>query len=490
MNAKQLKDSILQYAMQGKLVSQNPNDEPASKLLQRITNEKERLIKEGIIKKEKPVSPIVEEEILYDIPSSWEWVRLKNLGYITSGGTPKTSEQSFWTNGDIVWITPSDMGKNKSKFLSNSSRKITLEGLNNSSAQLIPKNSIVYSSRAPIGHINIMECDYATNQGCKSVTPLLIDLAFLYYALIYMTPEIQKKASGTTFKEISGTVFSETLIPLPPLNEQVQIVKKIEQLLLKVEEYEVAYSNVTKLNNEFPMDLEKSILQYAMQGKLAEQDINDEPAQGLIEKIQLEKERLVKEKVIKKEKPLPPITEEEIPFDIPSSWEWVRLGDISTKIHYGYTASAAVKGNVRLLRITDIQNNSVNWEDVPYCSIDENKLESMLLKERDILIARTGGTIGKSFLIKEVTECSVFASYLIRVQLLSQISEDFISYYLRSPLYWNQLIEMSAGTGQPNVNAQNLKLLLVPIPPLEEQYKIVTAIEQMLFVKNKLSGLD
>lgn len=226
--------------------------------------------------------------------------------------------------------------------------------------------------------------------------------------------------------------------------------------------------------------LKDSILQYAMQGKLVTQNPSDEPASKLLKRITAEKELLIKEGIIKKEKSLSPIMEEDIPFDIPDSWEWVRLGDISTKIHYGYTASASSNGNAKLLRITDIQNNSVFWDEVPYCTIDDNKLKSLLLQERDILIARTGGTIGKSYLIQEIDRCSVFASYLIRVQLLLNIFEVFISYYLQSPLYWTQLIEMSAGTGQPNVNAQNLKLLLVPLPPFEEQKRIVAKIEKLI----------
>ncbi|WP_214691584.1 MULTISPECIES: restriction endonuclease subunit S [unclassified Exiguobacterium] len=226
---KRLEKSILHYAIQGKLVNQDTSDEPASKLLKQISEQKEQMIKEKIIKKEKSLPPITEEEIPFDIPETWAWVRLKNIGIITSGGTPKTAVPDYW-NGNITWITPSDMGKNKnSKYLSTSDRVITSQGLSNSSAQLIPKNSIVYSSRAPIGHINIMTTDYATNQGCKSFSPILVDVEYIYYALKVMTPYLQKKASGTTFKEISGTTFGLSLIPLPPLQEQSRIVKAIEK---------------------------------------------------------------------------------------------------------------------------------------------------------------------------------------------------------------------------------------------------------------------
>lgn len=227
-----LENSILHYAMQGKLVEQDPSDEPAVDIVKHIREEKEKLVKEKVIRKEKDLPPICSEEIPFDIPKNWEWVRLRELGLVISGGTPKTSVLEYWDENGLLWITPSDMGKNKGKYISASARKISTTGLKSSSAQSIPANSLVYSSRAPIGHINIVKETFSTNQGCKSIHPLqgYINLEYLYYALKFMTPWIQKKASGTTFKEISGTVFSESLIPLAPIEEQKKIVSKIEEL--------------------------------------------------------------------------------------------------------------------------------------------------------------------------------------------------------------------------------------------------------------------
>ena len=492
MNAKHLKDSILQYAIQGKLVHQDPNEETASELLNRIAEEKQHLVKAGLVKKEKPLPPISEGEIPFDIPESWKWVRLGDVLEIARGGSPRPINAYLTDSKDGVnWIKIGDTEKG-GKYISSTNQKIIREGMKKS--RYVKKGDFLLSNSMSFGRPYILNIDGCIHDGwlVLSQDREIFYRDYLYYLLssTMVFNQFSSIVSGAVVNNLNSDKVKITLVPLPPLEEQKRIVAKIEELMPYVDQYDNAYLKVEKLNKEFPDAMQKSILQYAMQGKLIEQYSNDEPVQQLIEKIQIEKEQLIKDKIIKKETPLTSITEEEIPFDIPSTWQWVRLGDISTKIHYGYTASAADKGNAKLLRITDIQNNLVNWGDVPYCSIDEKKLESMLLKERDILIARTGGTIGKSFLIKEVNERSVFASYLIRVQLLSQISEDFISYYLRSPLYWNQLIEMSAGTGQPNVNAQNLKLLLVPIPPLEEQFRIVTAIEQMLLVKNKLNSLD
>mgnify|MGYP000003154689 CR=1 FL=1 len=235
--------------------------------------------------------------------------------------------------------------------------------------------------------------------------------------------------------------------------------------------------------------LKDKILQLAIQGKLVPQDENDEPASILLEKIKAEKDQLIKDKVIKKEKPLPEISEEEIYMDIPKSWIWTKMGDISKKIHYGYTASAEENDTgVRLLRITDIQNNKVNWNTVPYCTIEESKLDSCKLENNDILIARTGGTIGKSFIVKNVECTAVFASYLIRIKILDNINEDYIKLFLESTLYWRQLQEKSKGTGQANVNAVSLSNLIIPLPPLEEQKRIVAKVDELFELIDELDN--
>ena len=231
-----LKSTVLDLAMRGKLVEQDPHDEPASVLLEKIKAEKEQFIKEGKIKKSKSLPPVTDDEKPFDIPDSWEWVRLGNIGTITAGGTPKTSEKSYWKNGNIPWITPAVMSnlQDEAVFNINSQLKyINNLGLEKSSAHLIPKNSLVVSSRAPIGYVNIVPFEYTTNQGCKSVSLYnCISIKFLYFAIKRSVPDMNKRASGTTFKEISGTKFGQTIIPLPPLEEQNRIAKKIAELLI------------------------------------------------------------------------------------------------------------------------------------------------------------------------------------------------------------------------------------------------------------------
>uniref|UniRef100_UPI001FA8A13B restriction endonuclease subunit S n=1 Tax=Lacrimispora amygdalina TaxID=253257 RepID=UPI001FA8A13B len=233
--------------------------------------------------------------------------------------------------------------------------------------------------------------------------------------------------------------------------------------------------------------LKNSILQMAVQGKLVPQDPNDEPASVLLERIRTEKERLIKEKKIKKEKNSSVIFRgsdnlpyADLPFDVPEGWVWVRLNDVAANIHYGYTASAQPTGNAKLLRITDIQNNVVCWRDVPFCEPMESEYATYGLSNRDIMIARTGGTIGKSYIVRNLEGRAVFASYLIRVIPLESIYEEYLKVFLETPFYWEQLKSYSMGTGQPNVNGQSLKKLVLPLPPLAEQRRIVARIEELL----------
>ena len=240
-----IKAKILDLAIRGKLVPQNPNDEPASILLDRIRAEKEELIKQGKIKRDRRESVIfrgednsyyekiggeircIDSEIPFDIPDSWTFVRLKHIGEIIGGGTPKTNNPDFW-DGSIAWITPADLSGYESMFISTGSRNITEAGLKGSSAQLMPAGSVLYSSRAPIGYVAIASNPIATNQGFKSIVPYIADMnQYLYFCLKARTDTIIQRATGTTFKEISGSQMAKTIIPLPPLTEQIHIAQMI-----------------------------------------------------------------------------------------------------------------------------------------------------------------------------------------------------------------------------------------------------------------------
>ena len=245
--------------------------------------------------------------------------------------------------------------------------------------------------------------------------------------------------------------------------------------------------------------LKNSILQWAIQGKLVPQDPNDEPASVLLDKIRQEKERLINEKKIKRDKNASIIyrgednsyyekmlatgevkcIDEEIPFEVPQGWEWERWGNIAQTIQYGYNAPALEHGIIKMVRISDIQENCVLWDNVPYCQIDENDIETYLLKVNDILFARTGGTVGKSFLVEEVPERAIYAGYLIRTRYSSLLNPHYMKSFMESQLYWEQLKNGTIATAQPNCNGKTLAKMLLPIPPTKEQERIVEKLTQL-----------
>ena len=239
--------------------------------------------------------------------------------------------------------------------------------------------------------------------------------------------------------------------------------------------------------------LKNSILQWAIQGKLVPQDPNDEPASVLLERIRAEKARLVKEKKIKKDKNESIIyrgednsyyekflatgeikcIDEEIPFEIPQGWEWERWGNIALSIQYGYNAPALERGDIKMVRISDIHDNVVQWENVPFCNIEACDIDTYLLKENDILFARTGGTVGKSFLVQSVPEPAIYAGYLIRTRYSQELCPQYLKAFMESQLYWEQLKSGTIATAQPNCNGKTLGRMLLPIPPKAEQSRLV-----------------
>ena len=230
--------------------------------------------------------------------------------------------------------------------------------------------------------------------------------------------------------------------------------------------------------------LRQKILDLAIRGKLVPQDPNDEPASVLLERIKAEKERLIKEGKIKRSKKTAKTSDtphyENVPFEVPKGWVWTTINTISKSILYGVSESAKTNGKYRLLRITDIQNNSVLWNSVPYTDFDENKAKSYLLSDGDILFARTGATVGKSYLIQGLTEEAIYASYLIRVQTYDAVLPQYLKFYFESGYYWEQIEQRSVGVGQPNVNGTILGNLHVPIPPIHEQFRIVSELSKWM----------
>ena len=248
-----LRELVLQLAVRGRLVPQDPNDEPANKLVVELTVSKERLLRKKIISKSRYPSGVSIELKPFEVPKTWQWFRMSDVGAIVGGGTPKSSEPSFWSDGqDIPWLTPADMRRQSSHYILRGARDITSEGLNRSSAQMLPAGSVLFSSRAPIGYVGIAANPLSTNQGFKSCVPYIPAMSdYLYVFLKYAGPEIDKQATGTTFKEVPGKEFALISVPIPPLAEQQRIVAKVNELMELIDRLEQHLSAKGKYHEAF-----------------------------------------------------------------------------------------------------------------------------------------------------------------------------------------------------------------------------------------------
>ena len=320
---------------------------------------------------------------------------------------------------------------------------------------------------------------------------VLPEYLYYYFANPTVQSVIEDQADGTTKqKELATATIKAYLTPIPPLDEQRRILTKLSEVLPVVKCYGTVYDETVAMQEAFPERLKKSILQEAVQGKLVPQDPSDEPAEALLERIRAEKQRLIKEGKIKKDKHESVIfrrdnshyekldgvercIDDELPFEIPETWAWVRWGSIAESIQYGYNAPAKQEGRIRMVRISDIHENTVAWSSVPFCDIDDSDIPTYLLQPNDILFARTGGTVGKSFLVIEVPCESIYAGYLIRTRYSSLLCPHYLKYFMESPLYWQQLKSGTTATAQPNCNGQTLAKMLLPLPPANEQWRIV-----------------
>lgn len=487
MTAQELKNSILQLAVQGKLVPQCKDDEPASELLKRIRAEKNKL---GI--KEKSLPAIAEDEIPFDIPENWEWARLNDISSITSGGTPARTNSTFW-NGNIPWVKIGDI---KNKYISTTEEKISEQGLNSSSAKIFPTGTILYTIFATIGTVGILNIDAATNQAVAGVTFFgEYNRDYMYYVLIGLKDILVSKGKGMAQMNINLTILKNTPIPIPPIAEQKRIVAKIEELMPLVEEYGKEEEQLSKLNAEFPDKLRKSILQQAVQGKLTERDPADEPASELLKRIKAEKEVLIKSGKIKKEKPLPAITDDEKPFDIPETWAWSSINELFwvTKLAgFEYTKyftkeQISSENKVKIVRAQNVKMNRFVENDNE--AITEQlslQLERSALTVNCILMTFIGAGIGDTCLY-----CSPYRHHLAPnvAKIVPVIDNIYLPYYLiwlMSPIGQASVETIKKSTAQPSLSMETIRSIRVAVPPLSEQKRIVKRVEELLALCDEL----
>lgn len=486
MNAQDLKNSILQLAVQGKLVEQRAEEGTARELLEQIKLEKDQLIKDKKIKKSKPLPEITEDEIPFEIPESWEWVRVGEIGSLTRGSGIKRTEviedgYPCIRYGELYTTYRTKFEKTVSfvtKELFDKCHKIhtgdvamTLTGENKTDIAM----AVTYEGKDTIAMGGDMTC-----WSHHMMNPL-----YLVYFINspYAISCKRNLATGDIIIHISNDKLATILMPVPPLEEQHRIVAKIEEILPYIDQYDKAYTKLETFNKKFPEDMKKSILQMAMQGKLVEQRPEEGTADELYEQIVAEKTQLIKEGKIKKEKPLPEITEDEIPFELPASWKWVRLGSIVSvyggkRIPAGSKLSEENTGH-KYIRVADMKDGTVSLDDIKYITDDiYEKIKQYYITSEDIYIT-VAGTIGRVGVVPmELNNVNLTenADKLV----FNRLNKMFLCRMLNSEVIQHQIREATTQVGQPKLAIARIQKLIVPLPPLAEQKRIVAKIEELL----------
>ncbi|HBK69079.1 MAG TPA: hypothetical protein DDZ91_10590 [Firmicutes bacterium] len=473
MIAEKLRKSILQAAIQGKLTVQLPEDGDARELLAAIKAEKDQLIKEGKIKKEKPLPEITEDEVPFEIPESWCWVRLGTIGYAQTGTTPDTSRPKYY-GCDIPFIKP--------PYIFNDRIDYEAEGLSKlgiSKGRLIKKNSILMVCiGGSTGKTYYCDRDVCCNQQINTITTYSsVNMRYLHKVMQsqFFQEKLWGLATGTATTIVNKENWRQLLVPLPPLSEQNRVVKKMESILPELDKLEKDELKLDLLQKSFPKKMKDSLLQEAIQGKLTEQQESDGDARDLVAEIQKEKGHFIKEGKIKKEKPLLEITEDEIPFDIPENWCWVRLGDISD---YGIGKQVNqnnIAPNSWILELEDIEKetfklNCKRFDRKPGSS--KNKFST-----GEILYGKLRPYLKKVIIADESGYCS---TEIIPFHGYANINSSYLKYCMVSPSVNSNINQITHGMDMPRLGTDKAKRLIIPLPPLAEQFRIVQRLEQLL----------
>ena len=481
MTPQELKASILQLAIQGKLVEQRPEEGTAEELYKQIQEEKKELIKAGKIKKGKTLPEITEDEIPFDIPESWMWVR---LGDCSSYSQRKEKVNASNITPDMWSLNLEDIEKETGRIIRRcKASERTIAG----DKVCFHKGQVLYSKLRPyLKKVLVAPDDGVCSPEMVPFAPYgNIDTQYLVYVLTnpHIDYIINSVTYGVKMPRVGTDTMTNLLIPLPPLAEQKRIVAKIEELLPYIDRYEKAWNRLEEFNKRFPADMQKSILQMAIQGKLVEQRPEEGTAEELYKQIQKEKKKLIKEGKIKKEKPLPEITEDEIPFDIPVDWIWIKLGEIVSvlggkRIPAGRTLTADNTG-YKYIRVSDMKNGSVLAENLLYVPTDIYPSISRYVIHKEDVYITVAGTIGRVGKIPPEVDGANLTENADRL-VFSSIDQDWLIKCLESSLVQQQIIDATTKVGQPKLAIKRIQELLIPLPPLTEQKRIVAKLEEIL----------
>ena len=481
MNVQQLRNSILQEAIEGRLVPQDPNDEPASVLLNRIREEKKRLVKEGKLKKKDlEETPISEDEKPFEIPDSWEWCRIGDIFEHASGKQQSSNNkkigtlQKYITTSNLYWDS----------FVLDTLKEMYFSDEELKTCSATKGDLLVCEGGAGYGRSAIWSFDYdiCLQNHVHRLRPYIDGVCRYVYYLIFLLKESNRLVSvGTAMPGLSANRLKEIAVPLPPLAEQKRIVAKIEELLPKVEEYGKAQDALNKLNEELPEKLKKSVLQEAITGKLVPQDPNDEPASVLLNRIREEKKQLVKAgKLKKKDLEETPISEDEKPFDIPDSWEWVKLYDC-VSILYGYPFESNMFNEdgfgFPLIRIRDVLPARTKTYTTEVAD------ERYVIKKGDMLVGMDGNFNVRFW----NSEPAYLNQRVCKIETKEEVLfQKFLYYYF--PIALEEIFKSVSYVTVKHLSDKHLRTMYIPLPPLAEQKRIVAKIEEVFKEIDKLKA--
>ncbi|WP_260842200.1 restriction endonuclease subunit S [Klebsiella aerogenes] len=523
---KKLRELILELAVRGKLVPQDPNDEPASVLLERIAAEKAELVKQGKIKKQKPLPEISEEEKPFELPVGWEWIQISEIGHDWGQKTP---------DEDFTYI---DVGSiNKEYGIIEEPSILSAKDAPSRARKIVQKGTVIYSTVRPyLLNIAIIESVFSPEPIASTAFAIIhpytaMNANFIYYYLrspVFIN-YVENCQTGVAYPAINDKQFFSGIIAVPPSSEQVRITKKIKELMSLCDQLEqhsltsldahqqlvetllttltdsqnadelaenwarISEHFDTLFTTEASIDaLKQTILQLAVMGKLVPQDPNDEPASELLKRIAQEKAQLVKNGKIKKQKPLPPISDEEKPFELPEGWEWCRIDDL-TFVSGGIQKQPKrrpVKNHFPYLRVANVQRGNINIDELERFELEPHELAFWSLEKNDILIVEGNGSadeIGRCAIWLAPLEKCVYQNHLIRVRGIMEGYQEFIALYLNSPSGIKEMQRLAVTTsGLYNLSVGKIRGITIPLPPLNQQNLILSKIREYIFICDNL----
>ena len=473
MTPKELKNAILQLAIQGKLVEQRPEEGTAAELYAQIQAEKRALIAAGKLKKEKPLPEIADDEKPFDLPEGWMWVRIGTIFNLQAGKNITSSNIFTENNPEHPYLCYG--GNGVRGYVENYNR----EG----------HYALIGRQGALCGNINHARGKfYATEHAV--VVEQFVDTDVLWCGYFLTALNLNQYATSTAQPGLAVAKINQVLIPLPPLAEQKRIVAKIEELLPLVDRYEKAWSRLEDLNARFPLDMQKALLQTAIQGKLVEQRPEEGTGEDLYKQIQAEKQTLIKSGNLKKEKPLPEIADDEKPFEIPEGWRWVRLLSVVDMLS-GYAFKSTdfkPDGKYKLLRGINLGVNAIRWKETVYIDDIPESLDEFKLKKNDVLLGldRPWISEGVRVAIFENNDDVLLVQRVLRVRETKTICSKYIALILQSTLLKNSVEPETTGISVPHISPKQVGNIAVPLPPLAEQKRIVAKLQELLPLCEKL----